>query len=344
MAEAAPLITVFMPVYNGQRFLREAVDSVLSQSFSDFELLIIDDGSTDQSGEIIRSYSDPRIRLVSNRGNLKLPCTRNRGLELARGKYLANMDCDDVSLPDRLLIQLRYLESHPDVGACGSWVSRVCYRDKAARGRRIVKYPTTPALIKAGLLFNQPLANPSVMMRLEAVRSAGLSYQPEHLAGLEDWGFWQKASFCFDLANIPEVLLDYRFFGDNITNRSQNQQKEIIKIINRQSLEKLGVEFSPCETLMHYVTAVTGDRRQLQGYHQLLESLVRANRIKNLYPIEEFDQTAAFQWRSACLQNTRLGPAAWTTYWQGRLSRKLAPDPLQLAKFAAKCLLRNGRE
>jgi len=344
MAKADPLITVFMPVYNGQRFLREAVESVLNQSFTDFEFLIIDDGSTDGSPEIIRSYSDPRIRRVTSDSNLKLPATRNRGLELASGRYLANMDCDDVSRSDRLLTQFRFMESHPEVGACGSWVRMICYRGNAIKRRETIKYPMSPAQIKSGLLFDQPLANPSAMMRLTAVRSAGLIYEPEHLAGLEDWGFWQKASFCFDLANIPQVLLDYRFFEGNLSNRSGDQRKEIIKLINRRNLEKLGVGFSPHETMMHCVNAVTGDRVQLSDYHQWLESLARANRIKNIYPREEFDRTVAEQWWSACLQNTRLGPAAWMIFWQGPLSRKAAPGTLQLAKFAVKCMLMFGRE
>lgn len=109
-----PKITVFMPMFNAEKFIGEAVDSILNQTFKDFELLIIDDGSNDQSREIVEKYQDSRIRLYVNERNRGLPYTRNRGLELARGKYLAVMDADDISDPYRLAKQWNYMENHPE--------------------------------------------------------------------------------------------------------------------------------------------------------------------------------------------------------------------------------------
>src|SRR3712207_3671984 len=115
MSPDSPKVTVLMAVYNGEAYLREAVDRILGQTFTDLEFLVVSDGSTDGSAEILRSYADPRLRVVENERNLKLIASLNRGLELARGEYVARMDADDVSLPDRLAKQVAYLEARPEV-------------------------------------------------------------------------------------------------------------------------------------------------------------------------------------------------------------------------------------
>ena len=121
MSEAVqPKISVVMPAYNAENYIREAIDSILAQTFRDFEFLIIDDGSTDHTVEIIRSYSDSRIRLYQNERNMGVAATLNRGLDLARGEYIARMDADDISLPERFAKQAAYMDAHPDVAVCGS--------------------------------------------------------------------------------------------------------------------------------------------------------------------------------------------------------------------------------
>ena len=111
-------VTVLMPVYNGEIYLKQAIESILHQTLSDFEFLIINDGSTDASVEIIQSIKDPSIRLLHNRTNLTLVPTLNKGLELARGEYVARMDCDDISLPERLAKQVEFMDRFRDVGVC----------------------------------------------------------------------------------------------------------------------------------------------------------------------------------------------------------------------------------
>ena len=115
MYSSQPVISVILPVYNAERFLREAIDSVLKQTFVDFEFIILNDGSTDKTEDIILSYKDPRIRYVKNEKNLKLIKTLNKGVDMARGKYIARMDADDISLPERFEKEVAYLEAHPDV-------------------------------------------------------------------------------------------------------------------------------------------------------------------------------------------------------------------------------------
>jgi len=117
---SVPRVTVTMMVYNAERYLRQAIDSVLNQTFTDFELLFLDDASTDRSLEIIQSYSDPRIRLIRNENNRGVAYSRSKALPLARGEYVAVLDADDVALPERLQVQVSYLDSHPDICLVGS--------------------------------------------------------------------------------------------------------------------------------------------------------------------------------------------------------------------------------
>ena len=117
-----PKVTVLMPVYNGEKYLKEAITSILLQTFDDFEFLIINDGSSDASVDIIQSFRDPRIRLVHNDTNIGLIATLNKGLKLAHGKYVARMDQDDISLPRRLEKQTYFMDNNPDVGVCGTWI------------------------------------------------------------------------------------------------------------------------------------------------------------------------------------------------------------------------------
>ena len=117
-----PLVTVLMSVYNGEKYLERAIKSILNQTFKDFEFLIINDGSTDNSVKIIQSFNDLRLRLIHNESNIGLIKTLNKGLKLSNGKYIARMDCDDISLPKRLSIQASFMEKYPEIGVCGSWV------------------------------------------------------------------------------------------------------------------------------------------------------------------------------------------------------------------------------
>ena len=116
-----PKVTVLMSVYNGEKHLREAIDSILNQTFGDFEFLIINDGSTDRTADILQSYQDSRIKIIHNEKNIGLTKSLNKGLKLAKGEYLARMDADDISYPNRLEVQYEYMEKNPNVGIVGSW-------------------------------------------------------------------------------------------------------------------------------------------------------------------------------------------------------------------------------
>jgi glycosyltransferase involved in cell wall biosynthesis len=231
-----PTVTVLMPVYNGERYLKEAVSSILCQTFDEFEFLIVNDGSTDDSVDIIRSFSDPRIQLVHNQENLKLIATLNKGIELSRGKYIARMDSDDISLPDRLAKQLDFMEKRPGVGICGTW-SRT-FSDGAVTWE--TKFPTDHETIKAHLLLNTAISHPTAMFNAPLLRKWGLRYETSAIHA-EDYDLWCRASDVFSLANVPEILFLYRMHAGQISKEHASTQSRSAQSIRRRMLTRLGL-------------------------------------------------------------------------------------------------------
>jgi len=191
-----------MPVYNGEKYLAQAIDSILDQTLKDFEFLILNDGSNDNSEKIILKYNDSRIIYVKNDQNLGLSYTLNKGLQLAKGKYIARMDCDDVSSHDRFEKQANFLYNNPAVGIVGSWTSII-------GSQQISNDPTTNAELKVRLLWQCALAHPTVMMNSELLKKFGLRYDVNYKYS-QDYDLWARAAQHFELANIPEPLLYYR--------------------------------------------------------------------------------------------------------------------------------------
>ncbi len=223
-----PKISVIMPVYNAEKYLREAIDSILSQTYEDFEFIIIDDGSKDSSPDIVRSYTDKRIKFYINEHNMGVAATLNRGLDLAEGEYIARMDSDDISLPTRFEKQIQYMESHPNIGVLGTKIS--------VFGEGISEYEfefsTTTKQAKADLFFNSSLAHPTVMMRREALN--GIRYELEY-DGLEDYVLWWRISQTYEIVSLSEVLLRYRKHIKQVTQtRTEIFKKRFYKFVTER--------------------------------------------------------------------------------------------------------------
>lgn len=225
-----PVISVVLPVYNSDKYLREAVESILSQTFNNFELIVINDGSTDDSLGILKEFKklDERVRLVS-RGNRGIPATLNEGISIARGEWIAIMNADDIALPNRLERQLQWLEqTGSDI--CGSWVKFF-----GTAERRILKHPQTDAAIKMGLMFGSMFAQPSVMMRTDLVKK--LQYDKNWKVA-EDYDLWERAMRAgWKMTNVPEVLLLYRQHNEQISVSTFSYQQQLTQNIRRRCLE-----------------------------------------------------------------------------------------------------------
>ena len=233
---SSPMVSLLMSVYNGERYLREAIESILDQAFSDFEFIIVDDCSTDNTPEILKKYAklDKRINLLHNNRNLGPFHSHNRSIKVACGKYLAILDADDVSLPRRLASQVRFLEEHPEVGVLGTWVA---YLNENNRLTGIWQPHTLPSLVRWSMLFSNPLAHSSVMMRRSLVKS-GVAYRPEVLYS-GDYDLWFRLSEKTELANLPDFLCLRRVHKEMITARHYEQQEQTHITIMRQILLKL---------------------------------------------------------------------------------------------------------
>lgn len=212
-----------MPVYNGETYLSQAIESVLTQTFTDFEFLIINDGSTDRSVEIIESHDDPRIRLVHNETNLKLIATLNKGLELAMGKYIARMDADDMMWPQRLEKQTQYLDVNPHICVVGSWWETMSEDGKFLSYTRVPVSDYECAFMIFGKGEN-PVGHPCVIYRTEIIRQIG--YKLEY-RDAEDVDLWFRViSHGFRLANVPEILMSYRKHQHQVSLSSKFSQEK----------------------------------------------------------------------------------------------------------------------
>ena len=214
-----PLVSVLMSVHNDLQYLRESVDSILNQTFSDFEFILIDDGSTDGSGNLLKCVSDPRVKLLVNPSNIGLTASLNLGLDLARGKYLARMDADDISEPLRLQRQVEFLEAHPQIGIVG------CSRhviDEAGKTVAIAPALEDDLAIRWKCLMGNPFAHPTVMIGRQLLLEHSLRYDPSFRTA-QDYELWTRLLPCTEAANLSEPLLRYRL-RNGISRASKSQQ------------------------------------------------------------------------------------------------------------------------
>ena len=212
------VISIIMPVYNGEMYISEAVQSILNQTYTNFELLIINDGSTDQTEEIINGFNDSRIRYIKNPHNLKLIATLNKGLAMATGKYIARMDADDISLPNRLQRQYDFMEANPDVAICGTGYQTLNSEDK-------LRNPENHTEIMVGMLNGCPIAHPTVMLRADVLKENNYYYDEKFLHA-EDYELWYRIGQHYILANLSEILLYYRKHENSIGSVYSLLQKE----------------------------------------------------------------------------------------------------------------------
>ncbi|QHT65785.1 glycosyltransferase [Rhodocytophaga rosea] len=224
-----PLLTVLMPVYNAERFLYEAIESVLNQTFRNFEFLIIDDGSTDESETIVCSFSDPRIRFYRNDGNRGITETLNRGIELAKAEYIARMDADDICYAERLEKQYAFINSHPDGALFSCWAKEVT-EDRQPIGTS--HFP--PNHYYYNLTFSCWIYHPTMVYRRDAVKSIGNYTIPYS----EDYELAWQLSRKYKMYHLPEVLLEYRVNTQSLwqVTKKQEYRETFFKQVRRNIL------------------------------------------------------------------------------------------------------------
>ena len=312
----APMVSVVMPVYNTAPYLAEAIDSILEQSLEDFEFIIIDDGSSDASGKILDMYqeSDDRIHVV-HQENSGLAVSLNVGLRAARGKYIARMDGDDISLPERFAKQVEFMDNHPDVGVCGTAFMQ--FGDRTGVSWTM----TDPEEIKSRLMFWPCIGHPTVMMRHELIIKENLYYNTQFKQS-EDHELWLRFSQLCKITNIPEVLLLYRTRDNQATHMFQDDVVKWSGKIHRQVISVLGIEMTDDEVMLHqslHTSKIELSRDYVERVERWLCKLFDANETRRVYDKDAFTRVLFERWSYVCSNETLLGPWALLKFRKSRL-------------------------
>ena len=225
-----PKISVIMSAYNAEKYIKEAINSVLNQTFKDFEFIIINDGSTDSTKNIILSYKDSRIRLIENKENIGLTKSLNKGLRVAKGEYIARVDVDDPSMPERFEKQVSFLDRHKDMAVVGSWTQVI---NEETRKTYVLKNSCNPAIIKWAYIFKNQIVHSSSLFRKKAIKEAG--YYNERYKYAQDFDLWFRVSRKYKMANIPKVLTKHRIHSKSVTGIPEThkiQKQFVLEIIS----------------------------------------------------------------------------------------------------------------
>jgi len=243
-SETTPRVTVLMCVYNAERYLRQAIESILNQTFCDFEFLIVNDGSTDGSRHIIRSYDDPRIRCIDNAANIGLTRSLNRGLASSRGGLIARQDADDVSHPLRLERQMAFMDAHAEVALLGTQARLIDKNGRFIACDSICR-PQSELGVRWSLLFGNPFVHSSVMFRREEIWDHLDGYN-ESFRFNQDFELWSRVLVQCRARNLPETLVDYRCHPESIAGSrgrdvlaSRRQNLEMNKSVQRRNVMRI---------------------------------------------------------------------------------------------------------
>lgn len=331
----APRVTILMPVFNGEKYLAVAMESILCQTFRDFVLLVIDDGSSDSSLAIAQSFDDPRIRVERNPGNMGLVKTLNRGLDLVQTEFVARMDSDDISLPQRLEKQVAFLDENPDIGMCGT--AYELFHDSV---RQTIRPPCRHEEIVYGLLDDNVFLHSSVIVRMEVLNRHGLRYS-EGYRHAEDYELWARLARHTHIGNLPEVLVRYRSHPENVSNTNKPEQIATRDRVRLDHLASFGLAPDPDQKALHidlFSLAFQGSPDQLAEARRWLETLARAVSGKCGIPVGRLHRDFALLWYAACGRSAHEGLKVLLSYlnsamaWQGPKS--------YMVKLLFRCLMR----
>lgn len=291
-------ITVLMPVYNGEKYLNETIESVLNQTFSDFIFLIINDGSIDKSENIILSYKDPRIAYYKNEKNLGLVSTLNYGIELVDTEFLARMDADDIWIDTKLEKQLNLLDSRLDVGICGTSTQKF-----GAYNSDFI-FPVNNEELKVGFLFYCCMSHPSVIFRMSFLKETGIRYNPDYFPA-EDYKMWVECLDYTQIVNLTEKLVLYRQHEDQITSDSNNIQKLQSNRVQKELLKKINIDDSYLDFYIN-VFLKRNSNNEIKKTKLWIKSILENNKANNYYFNDHLLKNSLYKFHYVNIQNNFL--------------------------------------
>ncbi len=331
----AQLVSVVMAVYNGETYLREAIDSILNQTFTNFECIIINDGSTDKSLSIIKSYSDNRIILINNEGNKGLIYSLNKGIDTAKGEYIARMDADDICLPNRFEEQLKTFQAQPNTIV----VSSDYYLLNNTK-LSLIKTNYTNYALKAILLFTPCFCHPTVMIK-NLFKEKNIFYNQEFIHA-EDYKLWTDLAVCGNFYNVPIPLLKYRSHPTQISTLNKNRQLQISSTIRKNYLNNLEFNLSAQQfKTLNFIgnNEFINQKSILVEIENCLSELINQNSNHKKIDTAQFNKVIFKFWLDSC-GYSNLGLMAFKLFFKSSLASYDNLSLTQKSKFLVKCLIR----
>jgi glycosyltransferase involved in cell wall biosynthesis len=329
-----PEVTVLMTVFNGEKFLKESIESILNQTFKDFEFLIVDDCSEDRSIEIIKSYKDKRIKLIENNQNSGISRSRNKGIGFAEGKYIAIIDHDDISLPERLKKQVMFMNKNPHIAASSVWA------EVFGNNKGIWKAPLKPEEIKCHLLFGCSLPNSGAIIRRSIFLEERILYN-EDFDSAEDYDLWIRIAEKFPMANMGEILIKYRSHNTQASITRKEEQKVKTEKILKKLLLNIGINPTAGELNLHSKIGTWDLENSLSFLNDAevwLNKIHLANKKKNIYSEEILLEVIAHRWWMTCKYASSYGLVVWKRFWNSSLSKHNTLSHRDKIKFFLKAL------
>ena len=299
-----PFLSVIMPVYNAEKYIGEAIRSVLEQTIKNFELIVIDDGSTDNSSNEIQSIGDNRIKLYKNDRNRGIVYSRNRGLLLAAGEYIGMLDADDVAYPEKFEKQIAFLEQNKDFGMVGSWANFIDENGKQLPGSWKLK--ASPEMIPSIMLFKNYFLQSAVLYRKDCIRK--FSFR-EGYDILEDYLIWLEIIKEYKAWNLQKYLIDYRVHSGGVTKMHQEEKLEKEKRVFQIQFKQLGIDATDQEMELHLL--IRDDKPvtnidTLKTIEKWLLKIVASNDLHKVYDRKMIARTVFNRWLKVCYKAKSL--------------------------------------
>jgi glycosyltransferase involved in cell wall biosynthesis len=314
----SPRVTVLMTYYNKGTYVLDAVHSILAQTFGDFELLVVDDASTDGGLDPVRAIGDPRIRILESAVNTGRAAAANRGYDAARGEYVAVLDADDLMYPQRLEKQVAFMDAHPEVGALGT------YADIIGTGASMSAWKLTDPECRAALLLGDPLWYGAAMFRRSVLEEHGLRCDPDWRTPGMDHLFLLRLAFHTQYANLPETLNGYRLGAQNM--RHGRDPVADRAAMYREAFRIFGIPASDAEVglqlMLHRLFKEEPRVRDVRALREWLDRLIAMNRKHDWFPADGFEALLEARWRNLFFH---FADTSWGLGWEHLRSSKSYP-------------------
>ncbi len=294
------MVTVLITTYNGSDYIKETIESVLSQTYKDFEFILVDDCSKDSTVDIIKSFDDPRIKLIQNEHNLGISGASNVGLAAAKGKYIVRCDQDDISLPDRIQKQVEFMEAHPEIGASGTW-----YREFGGHNR-VKRNIANAEKLSVALLRGCYIQHPTSILRKSVLDDYGITYR-ENLRVANDYALWLDMLGHCKLANIPEILFKYRIHKKQTGARFSSAVSTEFKFARKEFFKRYESDISDVDIDLFSDFLIDGRldvvSNPFEATAHVVQKIIRFNKKHKIWDSDCLTQFFTKMWRKRAFKN-----------------------------------------